>query len=252
MAEIGVQISSVRKYLETPQGVLDSFRKVREIGFRHIQIQWVGKDVPDAVVTQALRQNDLHCLGTQDFYDVVMQDWPRTLTQNELWGGEYVCVSGIPERFHSHDGLLLLAKDLSTAAASLAATGRKLLFHARKQDFLHFDGHLSLDLLLDHTPDNFQLELDSYHVVQAGYDLPEWLHRYDGRMDILHAKDFAHTESGEILVPPGQGLLDWPAIFDACRNTAVRYILVEQETWQKEPFLCLEEGYQFLRSEGFK
>ena len=252
MAEIGVQISSVRDYLQDADGVLESFRKVSQMGYRHIQIQWVNPDVSDDVIYRALRENGLHSLGTQDFYDVVLSSWERTVQQSKMWNSDYICVSGIPERFRSFNGCLKLARELTDRAEELAIIGKKLLFHPRSEDFQTYDGELSLDILLNNTPDDVQICLDAYQFVKAGHSVADWLYRLDGRMDILHAKDYAEDSDGEhYLVPAGQGLQDWNSIIEACNETNVLYVLTEQETWRKEPFESLKEGYQFLYRKVF-
>ena len=72
MTQVGIQISSVREYLQTPQDVLASFRKVSEIGYRIIQIQWISPDVPMDFIRDALEETQLYCVGTQDYYDLVV------------------------------------------------------------------------------------------------------------------------------------------------------------------------------------
>lgn len=46
MTKLGIQISSVKDYLQTPEEVLESFRKVSDIGYETIQIQWINPEVP--------------------------------------------------------------------------------------------------------------------------------------------------------------------------------------------------------------
>lgn len=50
MLKLGVQISSVRKYLQTPEDVLESFRKVHKIGYNAVQIQWISPDVSNEFI----------------------------------------------------------------------------------------------------------------------------------------------------------------------------------------------------------
>ena len=53
------------------------------------------------------------------------------------------------------------------------------------------------------------------------------------------------------LVPVGQGVTDWSAAVDACRETGVRWAFAEQERWEKDAFLCMRESLDAMRAWGF-
>ena len=253
MARVGVQISSVRKYLQTPEDVLESFRKVSKIGYRTIQIQWISSDVPAGFINDALKETQLNCIGTQDYYDEVIPNLDEIIKMNDLWGGTYICVSGIPERFHSLQGCMSFAAELNKIAKQLEHAGKILIFHPRHQEFTRYDGQIALDILLENTEDNFQPLLDIYHIKKAGYDPAEWIYKVKGRMDMVHFKDMAEAADGkEVLMPVGQGILDWEDIFRACMQTGVKYCFAEQETSHKDPFECLEDSYKFITAHGIK
>jgi len=251
MTRIGIQISSVRKYLQTPQDVLDSFRKVSASGYRFIQIQWIAPEVPAEFIHDALKETHLECIGTQDYFDVVVPQLDEVVAQNDLWGGQYVCVSGIPERYHSYEGCLAFARELDQLALRLEGQGKILNFHPRAADVLAFDGKNSLEVILEHTHAPFQYLLDVYHLVKAGFDAVDWIHRVQGRNDLIHFKDFRRNPDGsEVLVPVGQGCIDWEPIFRACIETGVKYAFAEQESWLKDPFECLGECYTYITGHG--
>lgn len=253
MTEAGIQISSVRPYLQTPEGVRESFRKVSQMGYRVIQLQWISPDVPAGFIRDALMETRLHCVGTQDYSDEVLPRLQEIVRMNDLWGGKYICVSGIPERFQSCEGCAAFAAELNRAAKRLEAAGKILAFHPRSQEFVKYGGRTALDILLENTESPFQVELDVYHVQKAGYDPVDWIHRLKGRMDLIHFKDTAAAPDGkQILTPVGEGTLDWQGIFEACGRTGVRYAFAEQESWQGDPFDCLQRSYRFMAAHGIR
>jgi hypothetical protein len=109
---------------KTPEDVLASFRQVSAIGYRIIQIQWISPDVPIDFIRDALKETQLYCVGTQDFYDLVVPDLDQVIKMNDLWGGTYICVSGIPEHCRSYAGCLEFAKELDRLSASLEKKGK--------------------------------------------------------------------------------------------------------------------------------
>lgn len=251
MTQIGIQISSVRQYLQTPADVLASFRKVRQIGYRYIQIQWISPAVPVEVTAEALRETGLECVGTQEYYDVVVERLADWVAMNERWGGKYICVSGIPERYRSEEGCLAFAGELNALAAGLEQKGMILNFHPRAADVLWFGGKSSLEIIFEQTRAPFQFLLDVYHMVKAGLDPLEWIHRVQGRNDLIHFKDRKRGPDGkEVLVPVGQGEIHWGLIFQACAATGVKVAFAEQESWEKDPFECLRESYEYMLGAG--
>ncbi len=253
MTKIGIQISSVRAYLQTPPDVLASFRKVSEIGYRAIQIQWIAPEVPGEFIRAALAETRLKCLGTQDYYHVVIPQLDEVAALNDLWGSASICVSGIPERYRSLQGCLEFVGELNRLSEQLERQGKVLAFHPRNVDVIWWGGENSLDVIRERTRPEMQFCLDVYQYVRAGLDPVEWLHKLQGRVDLVHFKDGKPGPDGkDLLMPVGQGKIDWQPIFQACHDTGVKYGLVEQETWHKDAFECLKEGFEFCVKNGIE
>ncbi len=246
---IGVQISSVRVHLQTPADLRSSLLKAARIGYRHIQMQWQSPDIPDGYIKDALAEAGLTCLGTQDYTHEVLPALARVIAQNKLWGGRYVCVSGIPEAQMSLEGCRAFARTLAGVSARLQDEGLVLQFHPRAAEFASFGGARAVEILMQEIPAHFQMEIDVYHVQKAGLSPAEWIRRMAGRMDVVHLKDMASLNPADkTLTPVGQGALAWPDILSACRDAGVVYLLAEQESWAKDPFMCLKESYDFLQA----
>ncbi|MCU0503414.1 MAG: sugar phosphate isomerase/epimerase [Anaerolineae bacterium] len=251
MTRIGIQISSVREYLQTPEDVLASFRKVSRIGYRIIQVQWISPAVPAEFVRDALHETALTCVGTQDYYDVVTANLDGFIRMNDLWGSANVCVSGIPKRCRSYEGCLAFAEECNRLSQVLERQGKVLSFHPRAVDVLDFNGCNSLEVLLEHTRPELQFVLDVWQLVKAGLDPVVWIHKVTGRHDLIHFKDGIRTPDGnDALMPTGQGSIAWGPIFRACQEAGVKYGFAEQESWQKDPFECLRESYDFIVTHG--
>jgi sugar phosphate isomerase/epimerase len=253
MTRLGIQISSVREYLQTPEDVLASFRKVSEIGYKTIQIQWINPEIPTEFIHDALKETRLECIGTQDYYDVVVSHLDEVIEINNLWGGSYITVSGIPERYQSYEGCLEFTKELNKLSEFLETKGKILNFHPRFMDVFQYDGQNSLDIIFENTRSDFQFLLDIYHIFYAGLDPIDWIYKVKGRNDLIHFKDGIIDSNGnEVLMPVGQGAIQWKKIFDATIETGVKYAFAEQEKWQKGPFQCLKESYDYIKMNGIE
>jgi sugar phosphate isomerase/epimerase len=253
MTKLGLQISSLREYLQTPEDVLETFKKVRAIGYETIQIQWINPEIPSDVIHDALEETNLNCIGTQESYDTVVDNLDKFIASNDLWGGIYITVSGIPERFHSYDGCLKYAEELNKLSESLETKGKILNFHPRAQDIFYYGDKNSLEIIFENTRKELQFLLDIYHIIDAGLNPVEWIQKVEGRNDLIHFKDGLKDDADKtVLKPVGHGDINWEPIIATTIETGVKYAFAEQETFDKEPFECLQESYDYLVSNGVK
>ena len=146
---IGLQISSLKPYIQTRAGVADTLRRVRSMGYTDVQLQWTGADVPCEFIAEELERNGLSCWGTQDYYDVVMARLEYEIRAAGLYGSRYICVSGVPERFMSPEGLVAMAGELNRTQARLADSGIALTFHPRHMELTPMDGASAAERLLE-------------------------------------------------------------------------------------------------------
>ena len=239
---IGIQVSSLKKYLQSEADVASSFEKLAAMGYTDVQIQWVGKSVPYEFIAGEIHKNNFVCWGTQDYYDLVCARMDDELRIGRLYGSRYICVSGIPERFRSVDGVKQMAEELNALTARLGKEGYILTFHPRVEEYRCIPGFDAVGYLMDSVPE-MQLTLDCFHTEKSGTDTAGMLRKYMGRTDIVH---FKNHKSGQ-LCPLADGEIDYKPIFAVCAETGVKVVLTEQEAWQKDAFLCMEENLRYLK-----
>ena len=259
---VGAQVSSLKPYLQTPEDLHASLQKLAEMGYRLVQMQWWNPEFTPEFVAEAVRNAGLQCVSTQDFYETVKGDFARTVRLNELCGARCVCVSGIPAGKANRpqelrrDDVLRFAEELAEMAARLAPLGMTLAFHPRAREWAapaDADGLTCTELLLQNSPENVTLGLDLYHSGKAGLAADALLRRFAGRTEFVHFKDYRLDAAGaERLTPVGQGQTDWRSAVAACRETGVPWAFAEQETWEKDAFVCMRESLAAMRAWGFE
>jgi len=247
--KIGIQISSVQKYLQTPQDVLESFKKCAKIGYKYIQIQWISPNVPNEAIRDALLESGLECVGTQESFKEVFPNIEKYIEMNQMWGGKYVCSSATGlNPFKSVDECLYTADKFNEMAEKFKSAGLKFAFHANNSHITKVDGRTSIEIIYENTSDDVQFNLDMYHIKTSGNDPVEWIKKVAGRGDMIHFKDYKQLRSGTMLCPVGQGDLEWEEIFKACNEAGVKYCFAEQESWERDAFECLAECYQYIKA----
>ena len=242
----GLQVSSLKKYMQTEADVASSMAKIAEMGYTDLQLQWIGEDVPYEFIAEQLKKYNFRCWGTQDYYDVVCARMDKELYAGKLYGSEYICVSGIPERYCSFDGVNVMSHELNGLAARLAASGYKLAFHPRAQEYVKYGDMVATEQLLDAVP-TMQFNLDAWHTEVTGIDTAALLKKYAGRTDIVHFKNSVEKKRGTQLCPLGEGAIDYKPVMKACAENGVKIIMAEQESWTRDAFDCMADNLAYLK-----
>ena len=240
----GIQISSLKPLLTNPERVTAAFEKMASLGCRYGQLQWIDPSVPIAHIAETMAKTRMESLGTQDFYVTVAENFEYYVNLNTATKGIWLTVSRIPERCKSREGLDVFAAELTALQQRLAPLGQRVCFHPVTADYTAVPGISAVEYLLEKLP-WLELCLDLFHLDKNVSDMPGFIRRYAGRIPMAHFKD--HRDG--TLVPAGQGQVRWEGVVRACLDAGVSYALAEQETWDRDPYLCLEEALDWLHGQ---
>lgn len=240
----GIQVSSLKPLLMTPEQVRNAFQNMRVIGCDTVQLQWIDPSVSPEEIACAMGDAGIRSVSVQDFYDAVFADFGYYTRLNAVTGGTWLCVSRIPERLKSPEGLDAYIAELRAMQEKLTPLGQKLCFHPVSGDYTAVPGIRAVEYLLEHMPE-LDICLDLYHLNRNCPDMPGFIRRYGKRICMVHFKD----SIGDTLVPAGQGDARWEGVVAACLEVGVPYAFVEQERWNRDPYDCLREAMDWLDSE---
>lgn len=239
--KIGIQVSSLKPLLLTAEQVKTAFLNMKALGCGVVQLQWIDPSVPLEAVAEAVRENQMESVGTQDFYTLVRENPEYYVNLNALTGGKWLCVSRIPEEYKSREGLPGFVQELREMQKRLDPLGQKLCFHPVSADFQAVPGMNAVQWLFDNMPE-LDICLDLYHLNRCCGDMPGFIRRYAGRVCMVHFKDGV----GDNLVPAGQGDTNWDGVVAACLDSGVPYGFAEQERWDRDPYVCLKEAMDWV------
>ena len=242
--ECGIQVSSLKPLLMTPQQVRDAFSKMNNLGCTVVQLQWIDPSVPAEVIATALKKSNIKSVSVQDFYDLVLENLDYYSQLNIATGGTWLCVSRIPERLKSPEGLDMYITELRNLQNMLSSLGQILCFHPVSADFTAVPGVNAVEYLLEHMPE-LEICLDLYHLNRNCTDMLGFIRHYGKRICMVHFKD----SLGDALVPAGQGDTNWRGVVKACLEAGIPYAFVEQERWDRDPYGCLKEAMDWLNQE---
>lgn len=246
--KLGVQVSSLKPILKTSSETTYAFSRIAGMGVDTVQLQWIDPSVPISDIAKALNENHLKSVSVQDFFQAYMDNPQYYLDLMRETGSQWLCLSRIPEEWKNLQGLANFASILAEIAAELDCLGMRLCFHPTAPDYKIVDGGCLLDRLMELLP-QMELCLDLYHLNKVGISMAEMIRKYAGRVCMVHFKEGKKQPDGkEILVPTGQGDICWDGVMQACEDCSVPYGFVEQETWDTDPFDCLQEALDYCRN----
>ena len=150
------------------------------------------------------------------------------------------------------------------------ANGMKLCYHNHDFEFQKVDGDYKLDRLYNDVPAELLLtQLDTCWVNVGGENPADYIRKYNGRIEIIHLKDFVGGKSENMygligtdgkeapkenskfeLRPVGSGVQDFPAILKATEEVNAKWVIVEQDnpSMGKTPIECAQVSINYLKT----
>ena len=255
----GAQTYTFRDFLNSPQQGRESFKKVAEMGYDSVQ----GGIVPGTTAQETqdmLKEFGLeNCSGGGDFEEMLKGGSPvkEAVSVAQIFNTKYICVGTLPNEYrYTTDGFKRYAQDLNKIAAELKKEGCAILYHHHALEFFTFEGGINgMDIMTDETdPEGVFWTLDTHWLAAAGVDQVFWINKLKGRVPIIHFKDYAIIEGAskiedvqKTFAEVGEGNINWPPIVQACWDTGIEYIIVEQDFCKGDPFDSLRISYNNLK-----
>lgn len=244
---LAAQLYTVREFMKTPEDIRASLIKIRDIGYTSVQVSGVGPIEPKELkaITDDL---GLSICATHIPYNRFKQDLKNVIEEHQLYECPYVGIGSMPVEFRNEEGFYRFAKEFDEIGKELKKNGLQFVYHNHRFEFEKFSGKTGLDILVDETsPENFWFLLDTYWIQSGGADPVRWIHKLKGRMGVIHFKDMAILNDQQMFAEIGKGNLEWDSIIQACRETGIEWIAIEQDACLGDPFYSLKMSYDFLK-----
>lgn len=258
---IAAQLYTIRDFTQSTADFAASMRKIRDIGYRVVQVSAIGA-IADADVKRICVDNGLTICNTHVSVDQLQNDLDAVIAQHELWHCRHVAIGSMPQAYRgSEAGFRRFAALANGIGEKLAAAGLTFSYHNHSFEFRQFGGRSGLQIFFDATdPRYVQAELDTYWIQHGGADPVIWIERMAGRMPVIHLKDMVMlpSEGGasqrpqQAMAEVGEGNMNFKGILAACQRAGVEFYAVEQDICQRDPFESLAISYRNLRAMGLQ
>ena len=281
MPKVAVQTIVFSDVVEK-EGFEGVFRFIKELGVNELELSKVpvNRDtMPE--IKRLCRELGLHvCCMNVNMEPQGPEDRALNLRDNlEEFAGyanelscSYLRVGSMPSWVYGkEEAHYRLAQLVESCGERLAPYGIQFYYHNHEFEFQKYGGKFGLEILMENTdPEYTGFELDTHWIQRAGQNPVDWIYRLKGRADLVHLKDY------RIVMPPegvegtvtnpkelrkqviqfaeiGTGNMDMRGIIDACIETGVRYMPIEQDTsYDLSPFESIRISVENIRKMGFE
>lgn len=251
--KLGVQLYTVRDYLNDPEFADLTFAKLAKMGYT--EAHTAGNAFDAKLFGELMAKHGISVVGTHYSYDDILNKFEETVQIHRMWGTTNIGIGGMPSApRNSVADLKKFIDEFNAAAEKYAKEGFRLTYHHHNFEFVRIDGKKTImDLLYENLdPVNTSFVLDTCWLAAGGADVVEWIDKTKGRVDILHLKDMYLKKEDKYFVPciteVGQGGLAWDRIMKAAEEANIQHYVVEQDhRWSPTPLDSLKISADFLK-----
>lgn len=255
-AQIGLELYTVRDLL--PKDYEGTLAKVAEIGYKEVEPATDYAGMQPRAFRAMLDRYGLSAPSTH----VGATSGPgleKQLEGFQIMGIRYTEIRGAPgagrgapRPAETEDSVKRTAAEINRHGQIARKFGMKMLIHNHTQEFQPLEnGMLPYTILLAETdPDLVAMQLDIGWASVAGQNILQMFAKTPGRFELWHVKDARgirlmtprmteqERQRAAMLVPVGEGEIDYQAIFAGAAQAGLKHFCVEQDNaadWGDSP-----------------
>ncbi|MBQ6824714.1 MAG: sugar phosphate isomerase/epimerase [Clostridia bacterium] len=243
MNQIGLQLYTVRKRLNTKEESRATLEKIKEIGYRSVQLFGSGDSLENATCwAQLAREQGLSLSG------ILINLESCELNEQALFALCKECeipdigISSSPAELQE---LASYIERVNRFAAKARAAGFSFSFHNHAHEFIrHGDGKHAMEHFFASFSKDVDFMPDTYWLHTGGCDVRHFLEETRGRVTLLHLKDLKRLESGQTFAEVGKGNLWFKGILQTALDCGIHQFIVEQDQCDGDPLESIRISYQ--------
>lgn len=251
--KIGIQLYTLRDYIQTPEDFDKTLTRLHSMGVRYVQISGIG-DFSAETQKEILDRNHIEVCVTHKPLEKIIGETQKTIDDHKTIGCDSIGLGMPPDSYKlSAERTRKLIREIEKISPLLKENGMTFNYHNHAFEFFKLDdmNACSMDLLLSETdPDVFRFIPDLAWIHYAGQSPTEILRKMKGRVKVLHFKDYIFDNKNmRKFVSLGKGMINLSECYEAAFELGIPYIMYEQDCdWVNgDPFKSTEESWEYLR-----
>ena len=241
MKPISIQLYTLREYAK--EDFIGVLKRIADIGYAGVEPAGLfghePKEIRKIVEDLGMTVSSNH------------QPWPNRENLDQvidvaagLGTDTVICGFGRDE-FKDLDSIKATAETANFIVGKLTKAGLTVTVHNHYWEFDRIDGVLKYDTFMNLCP-GLKCEIDTYWCANFGAnDAAEIVAKYAKRTPLLHIKDGTFDRE-KPQVPVGSGKMDIPAVIAAADESVLKWLIVENDTCDRDMFQGAEESYRYL------
>lgn len=247
--KLGAQLYTLRDFIKTYEDCEATLKYLNGIGINVIQISGIGP-IPAERVAYLCEKYNMDVCVTHVPFDRMRNDLDTLMKEHKMLGCDTIGLGSMPEEFRKDaEALGEFIRITSEIGKRMHENGLQFAYHNHAFEFAKLDnGRRIYDMLIEETcPEEFGFIGDTYWYQYGGVNPCDYIERIAGRMKVCHFKDYKIAGDKPTFAEIGTGNLNLDAIYNTCKRTGVKYIVIEQDVCEIDPRESMAISYTNLQ-----
>ena len=237
---LGIQLYTFHR--DYPSDYVGTLERISELGLEGVEFCG-GFELPADELKAHLDRLGLKPAGWHIDMNAFLNDYEANVAYHKTIGNHLVTIPAYP--MDSEEDLERLIAIVNELSPRLKADGLTLGYHNHTREFHRFNGRYGLDVLAERCADTLKLELDLYWVHQSGVDPLAYWRQHKAQTNLIHLKDGV---GGDQFTALGAGLVDIPALVQEAADSAIEWILMENDAPKPTAYDNVRKSMEFLQT----
>ncbi len=246
--KLGAQFYTLREKNKTPEGLYNSFKEVKKIGYQVVQMSAICQIEAERLKSFS-DEFELPITCTHSAFDRIVNDTDAIIKEHITYGCPVIGIGSMPNEYRgSIDGARAFMDKIREPMKKMEDAGLRFAYHNHDFEFVDLGGVCSYDLLMEELP-TLNFILDTYWFKYADRSYLDYIKLMGNeRLTNVHFKDMKTEPKGDIC-PCGVGTIDFAPVVKLCDDLKIPYALVEQDNAPKlgDEFEQLATSYNNLK-----
>lgn len=251
MIKVGIQTYTIRDYCKTIEDIDKTLAELASWGVKDIQISGIGK-VDWNELAETVKKYGMNVCVTHTSFERMLKETDAVIDEHLNLGCDCLGIGAMPGEYeHTEEGVDKFIADLIPVAKRMRERGVHLAYHNHHFDLKKFGDKSILDRMLELDSDLLWFIPDVAWLHIAGENPAEYLKKMQGRVKVLHFKDYNPSEGEHpwAFSELGKGVVELEACYHTAKEMGIPYIMFEQDNnWTVDAMQSSKEAFEFMKN----
>ena len=232
--QAGLNLYSIRNYLDTEEHFLEAAMALKEMGYSYMQYSGGAFDADR--IARVSAQSGLPVVLTHVPMDRIVNDTQALMEEHAKFGCKNIGLGAMPpDAIADESRCKQMIEQLNKAGEVMQQNGFSFFYHHHHFEFFKHGGQTVFDYIIENAP-YINYTLDTYWLQYGGVDVGATIDRLKGRICCVHLKYYMITNTPEnpggftpVFAPVGDDNIDFASLLPRMRAAGAQYFLVEQD-----------------------